>query len=156
MSGFEVAAIGMSVAGAGLSAYGQMQQGRYASQAAMFEQQQLQTQARMYRTAADQAEARRREELTSNIETIGALRAGRGVGATSPTAMAIFNKTISDAEEDIATERVNYLTRADLSERAGIMAERKARTSMLAGQIGAASTIFSTGASIAGKYAYRT
>jgi hypothetical protein len=70
--------------------------------------------------------------------------------------MAIFDKTVSDAEGDIATERVNYLTRADLSERAGIMAERKARTSLLAGQIGAASTIFNTAGNIAGKYAYRT
>jgi hypothetical protein len=155
MSGFEAVGLGMTLAGAGLSAFSKVQQGQEASRAALFEQQQLQTQAMQFRTAADQAEAKRREELTSNIETIAAIRAGRGVGATSPTAMAIFDKTVSDAEGDIATERVNYLTRADLSERAGIMAERKARTSLLAGYVGAGADILSTGAKLAG-YAYGT
>ena len=145
MSGMEVA-MAMAVGGSALSARGSIMQGREASMAAQFEQQQLQTQARMLRTAADQSEARRREETTSAIETIAALRAGRGVGASSPTATAIYDKVIEDSQRDIATERANYMTKADLSSRAALMAERKARYSLLAGNLQAGATLLGTGA----------
>lgn len=151
MSGMEVAIpVAMAVGGSGLSAAGSIMQGRESSRAAAFEQQQLETQARMLRTAADQSEARRREETTSAIETIAALRAGRGVGSGSPTAMAIYDKVIEDSGRDIAIERVNYATRADLSDRAALMAQRKARYSLLAGDLQAGATLLNTGAKIAG------
>lgn len=150
----QVAPIAMAVGGAAMSAYGSIQQGREAARASAFEQQQLQTQARMLRTAADQSEARRREQTTSAIETIAALRAGRGVGAASPTAMAIYDKVIEDSQSDIGIERTNFLTKADLSNRAALMAQRKARTSLLSGYLSAGSTMLNTGARVmsAGKY----
>jgi hypothetical protein len=70
-------------------------------------------QAQELRTAQAQAETARREELTSSLETIMAIRAGRGVGEGSPTGMAIANKLISDTVSDIRTERVGYMSAID-------------------------------------------
>lgn len=142
MSGFEILPVIMA-AGSVASAAGTTMQGKAASEAALFEQQQLQIQEQQNRTAAEQAEARRREELTRNLETIQAIRAGRGVGAASPTGRAIFDDIILDAERDFLTERSNYLTAADLSSRAATMAGRKAQTSLLAGYLGGASDLAS-------------
>lgn len=139
------------VAGTAAQGVSQIMQGNAQSQAAQFEQQQLKVQEQQTRTAAEQAEARRREELTANLETIQSIRAGRGVGTNSPTGMAILTDTTHDAERDIVSERSNYLTKADLSSRAAEMAGRKAQTSLLAGYLGAASTVGSTAGKLYGQ-----
>lgn len=134
-------------------------QGQARSEAAAFEQQQLlgqqeqlRVQAENTRIAADQAEARRREGLVSNIESIQSIRAGRGVGSASPTGMAILDSIITNTSRDIGTERYNYLAKADQSrmesDNAGLaaqMAGRKARTSLMAGYLDAAGTVASAG-----------
>lgn len=143
-----------TVAGGALSAYGSSMAGKEAARAAEFEKQQLEIQAQTAKTAADQAEARRREELTSNLETIQAIRAGRGVGSNSPTGQAILTSAIDTQERDIGIERANYLVKADLSRRAAELAGRKAKTSLLAGNIGAGADIFGTIAKGTGLLAY--
>lgn len=142
------------VAGSATAAYGHSMAGQEASRAAEFEQQQLQIQSQTSRTAADQAEARRRDELTSNLETIQAIRAGRGVGAGAPGETALLTSVIDRQERDIGIERFNYMQKADLSSRAAEMLGRKARTSLLAGDLAVASDIFGAGARVAGIYAY--
>lgn len=111
------------------------------SAAAEFEQQQYQQAAQANRTAAAQDEAARRRELTSNLESIMAIRAGRGVGEASPTALAIYDNATSIAENDIAASKTNYAAKADLADRAAFLSGRKAQTSLLAGNLGAVSTI---------------
>ncbi len=64
-----------------------------------------------------------------------------GVGASSPTAMAIYDSTIDKSEDDIAASKANYAAKADLASRASILSGRKASTSLLAGALGAASSI---------------
>jgi hypothetical protein len=149
-------AIAATVAGAATQAAGSIMAGREQSAAAQFEQQQLDIQSKTAMIAADQAEAKRREELTSNLETIQAIRAGRGVGANSPTGEAILTSATDDAESDIATERFNARQKADLSSRAAEMAGRKARTSLLAGYVGAGADILSGVGKAASIYAYPT
>lgn len=149
-------AIAATVAGGALSAVGSVMSGREQSRAAAFEKQQLDIQSKTALIAADQAEARRREELTSNLETIQAIRAGRGVGSNSPGGQAILTSVIDDQESDIATERFNYLQKSDISRRASEMAGRKARTSLLAGYIGAGADILGSVGKAAGTYAYPT
>lgn len=156
MSGLEpvalaTAAVG-TVGGGVVQAIGANQSGVETARAAEFEKQQLEIQAQTARTNADQAEARRREELTSNLETIQAIRAGRGVGSASPTGTAILGSTVDSQERDITAERVNYLTKADLSRRAAELADRKARTSLLAGQLTAGAGILSTVSKAASLY----
>lgn len=157
MSGLEAIPLMMMIgtaAGGATSAFGSIMAGREQSRAADFERQQLEIQAQTSLTAADQMEARRREELTSNLETIQAIRAGRGVGSNSPTGEAILTSAITDEESDIATERFNLRQKSDLSRRAAIMAGRKSRTSLLAGDLSAASSIFSAATRAGSIYAY--
>jgi hypothetical protein len=150
-------AIPALIASTAITAGSQVMQGQARAEAAAFEQQQLlgqqeqlRVQAENTRIAADQAEARRREGLVSNIESIQSIRAGRGVGSASPTGMAILDSIIGNAERDIGTERYNYLAKADQSrmesDNAGLastMAGRKARTSLMAGYLDAAGTVAS-------------
>ena len=160
MSGLEpfliAGAAAATVGGTALSAAGSNLAGQESARAAEFERQQLEIQSQTARTAADQAEEQRRKELVSNMETIQAIRAGRGVGASSPTGQAILTSAIEEEERGIRIERANYLSKADLSRRASELAGRKARTSLLAGQLEAGSTIFSGVAKAASLYAYPT
>lgn len=152
----------MAVVGGGLNAAGTFLSAREQSRASAFEASQLDSQAaeldrqsQEYRIAGDQAEAKRRNELTSSLETIMAIRAGRGVGEASPTAMAIYDSTISDANSAVQTERYNYLSKAETARisannarlSAGL-ARKRAKTSMLAGIIGAGADLATTGSSI--------
>ena len=150
-----VIAIGATVAGTAMQAYGSAMAGREQSRTAEFEKQQLLVAEQQNRTAAMESEARRREELTASLENIQALRAGRNTGAYSPTGKAILTSTIEDVERDILIERANYLTRADLSRRAAEMASRRAKTSLLAGYLGAGEAVASGAAKI-GNYFYQT
>lgn len=150
--------IGAAVAGGGLKAAGSVMEGRERSRAQAFESESLlgqsadySRQEQEYRIAAAQTETQRRTELTSSLETIAAIRAGRGVGASSPTGMAIFNNLVQDEERDIRTERLNYLTRAEQSriaaknaKTASSLAKRQAKMSLIGGFVGAAADIANT------------
>ena len=138
-------AIASMAIGSATSAVGSIMSGREKSAAAQFESQQYQQQADAARTAAMQDETQRRRQLTSGLETIQALRAGRGVGATSPTAMAIYNTGVNQSEDDIQASRANYTQKADLASRAAYLSERRASSSLLAGYMGAASSIAGAG-----------
>lgn len=131
------------IAGTALSATSRMVQAGQQSAAAEFESQQYAQQAEAAKTASMQEEAQRRRDLTSNLEAIQAIRAGRGVGASSPTAQAIYGNVIDRSEDDIAASKANYAAKADLASRASILSERKAQTSLLAGALGAASDVAS-------------
>lgn len=141
MSGLEPIAIAALVGGTALSATSQVMGGYEKAAAAEFEADQYRTQAQQARTAAAQDEAAKRRDLTSNLEAVQAIRAGRGVGSASPTGMAIFDNAVNLSEDDIATSRANYLSKADLSNRASILSSRKASGSILAGYIGGATAV---------------
>lgn len=132
------------IIGTAASAGSQLMAAGQQSAAAEFESQQYAQQAQAARTASLQDETARRRDLTSNLETIQAIRAGRGVGSGSPTAMAIYDSTIDKSEDDIATSKSNYAAKADLASRASILSQRKSSTSLLAGTLGAAGTIASS------------
>jgi hypothetical protein len=144
MSGLEVPAF-MLIAGTAASAGGQLMAAGEKSAAADFEQQQYRQQSEAMRTASLQDETARRRDLDSNLQTIQAIRAGRGVGSGSPTAMAIYDSTISRSEDDIAASKANYAAKADLAQRAALLAGRKSQTSLLAGTLGAIGTVGSAG-----------
>jgi hypothetical protein len=142
-------AIAASVAGGLGSAASSIMQGREQSRAASFEQQQLRIQEQQTRTAAAQQEASRREELTASIETIQAMRAGRGLSSQSPTGLAIIRDVESEAMDDMRTERLNTLLRADQSRMLANLAGRRARTSLLAGYLGGAAELGATAGRLA-------
>lgn len=105
--------------------------------AAKFEEQQMRIQEQQYRTAASRDEATRRQELNSQIGTIMAIRAGRGVGQFSPTGVTILDDLTERSEGDIGTNKANLLTRADQSRMGADFAARKARMSMVSGGLSA-------------------
>lgn len=129
------------IIGTAAAAGGQLMAAGERSAAAEFEQQQYEAQAYATRTAALQDETARRRDLASNLETIMSIRAGRGVGEGSPTAMAIYDNAINKSEEDIAASKANYAAKADLAQRASFLSGRKASSSLLAGDLSAIGTI---------------
>lgn len=137
-------AIPALIIGTAASVGGQFMAAGEKSAAADFEKQQYDQQVQVNRTAAAQDEAARRRDLTSNLESIQAIRAGHGVGAGSPTGLAIYDNLIRNSEDDIAASKANYAAKADLAQRASILSARKASTSLLAGDLGAVSTIGSS------------
>ena len=131
----------MTLVGAGVSAVGHMAQAGEQARGHKLQEQQLRIQERTTRTAADQAEAERRKNLVDSLQAIAAIRAGRGVGMTSPTGMAFLQSEIDTAQSDIVTERTNYLARADSFRLAAGEARRGARFSLLKGAVGAAGAL---------------
>lgn len=136
-----LAMLAVSAVGTVLQATGQVMAAREQSRAAKFEQEQLQRQEQNQRTAAAQAEARRREELTSQLGTIQAIRAGRGVAGGSPTGMAILTEVASDGTRDAQQASLNNLMAADSSRMSASMAGRKAQYTLLGGYLGAGATL---------------
>lgn len=143
MSGMEAIAIGAAVGGSALNAFSSVQRGQEEARAAQFEQEQFKVREQQTRTAAAQEEAQRRRELTASMETIQSIRAGRGVGQSSPTGLAILEDARVDSERDIGTIRTNAATAADMARRSGEIAGQRARTSLLSGNVSGASSIFS-------------
>lgn len=135
----------VATVGAGaMQAVGTLASAGQASAAADFEADQYRIQAQQQRTAAAQEEAQRREELTSNLETIQAIRAGRGVGSNSPTGNAILTSTTEDEMRDMRIARLNMLERADLSQRAAFLSRRRGQTSLLTGNLSAGADILNS------------
>lgn len=126
-------------------ATGSIMSGIEKSSAAAFEQQQYKIQQQQYQTAAAQDEAKRRQELTSAIDTITSIRAGRGVGQSSPTGVAILDDITRKGERDIDIAQSSYLTKADQARMAADMAERRSRMALVAGDLGAIGNIAGLG-----------
>jgi hypothetical protein len=158
MSGLEpiaIAAIASTAAGTATSVYGQQMAGAEAERSAKFEAQQLDRQSQAYMTQAGQEEAKRRNDLESSLETIQAIRAGRGVGLDSPTGQAIMSSTTGRAEDDITTAKSNIFGRASNAELAASETRRRGSAAGLAADIGSLTTVASGLSKIAtaGRYA---
>lgn len=165
MSGMEplaIASIASSAIGAGASIYGavsgsenaaksgaaqakalgatkdaQLLAAQEQSKAFEFEGAQGDLQAQRYRSAAAADEAQRRTELQSSLETIQAIRAGRGLDLDSPTGRAITRGVTATAEDNIMTSKNNYLLNSAQSELGAELSRRKARYALLAGDASA-------------------
>lgn len=141
-------AIGAAVVGGTTKAFGSVMAGQERAAAQKFEAQQAERESEIHRIAGAQAETRRREHLTSSLETIMAIRAGRGVGEASPTALAAGGEIISDESRDIRGERLTHLSRADQERMKAQMLRRQSKMSLLSGYIGAVGDVASSAFSI--------
>lgn len=99
--------------GALIQGVGGLFQGLTNATAYQAEARQLKEEEATARAAAVQAEAQQRRQLLATIASQDALRAARGGSMTSGTALSIYGDTVSEANKDIATTRLNYLTKAD-------------------------------------------
>ena len=135
---------------AAVSTYSAVQQGEAQAEAAKAAQKQHQMREEAQRTAALQDEAARREELMSRLSTIDAIRAGRGLSGTSPTALVIRDDVTDDAMRDMGISRLNTLNGAESSRQAGIQEGRNARAALNIGYTRAAGSLLDFGAGAIG------
>lgn len=92
------------------------------------------------RTAAAQDELQRRRQLKATLSAQTAIRAGRGVELFGGgTGEAIRDRTIAEAEEDIQTSKLNYLSRARRFDLAADKASNDSTAALLGGVGNAAS-----------------
>lgn len=87
----------LGLAGSLVGAVGQMQASNYAAA-------QSDKQAAVGRVQADQIDSSYREELNSTIANIRTIRASAGVGANSPTGMAVEARQAATSERDRAID----------------------------------------------------
>ncbi|BEV44423.1 hypothetical protein [Afipia carboxidovorans] len=108
-------AIGLSLAGAGLSAAGEISKARGQAAGYQFQEAQAQRKAAAARVAADQTDAALREELTTTLGNIGAIRAAAGIDPSSPTTDAIMQREtlISDRNRMIKVGNLNSQAEAN-------------------------------------------
>ncbi len=97
-----------------------------------------------------QDEAARREELASNLSSIEAIRAGRGLSQTSPTALVIRDDLTNDAMDDMRVSRLNILNGAESARQSAEQAGKAASNALTAGYLGAGRSLLDFGTSMAG------
>lgn len=154
--GFEVAALALSAVSTAVGAYSSIQQGKAQAAALSYEQQQHQQREEQLRTRAMQDEAARREELASNLSTIDAIRAGRGLSQTSPTALVIRDDVTGEAMDDMRISRLNILNGAESERQAGAQAGRAASNALTSGYLRAGSSLLDFGVRTADRYSGST
>jgi len=146
--------MGLTVAGAATKAFAERRQGQAQKAALDYQAQQQRAQAEYTHIQGLQDEAGRRNALTSSLETMNSIIAGRGVGLASPTNEAILTSAADRGETDIGSSKLGYTakeaqlkTGAELSTQQGAFAEQ-------AGNLSALSTIVGAGAATSNLYNY--
>lgn len=136
----------MAAVSTAVSVYSSVKQGQAQSAALKAQQQQQQQREQQLRTQALQDEAARREELTSQMSTIDAIRAGRGLSGTSPTALVIKDDVTSDAMDNMRVSRLNILNGAESSRQSAAQSGSAASTALTTGYLGATTSLLDFGA----------
>lgn len=143
-----LAAGGAAIQGAS-SIFAGREQARQAKTQAAWQAQELKIQSEENKIAAAQDEAARRRELTYSLQTIEAIRAGRGTGSGSPTAATIQDDVTETASRDMRSSRLNFLRAADQSSRQAAFSlsegNRAARSAQIGGLLGAVSAGINAG-----------
>jgi hypothetical protein len=124
----------------GISGAAQQMAAKEQSDALEFEARQQELQGKRIRSAAAADEAARRTDLESSLETIQAMRVGRGLDLDSPTGKAIMAGATDTAERNIMTSRGNYMISAAQSDLQAELSRRKARYTLLTGDASAKAT----------------
>jgi hypothetical protein len=133
--GLQAVAVAASALSTAVGVYGSVQQGQAQAEQARYQQRQQQLREEQLRTQAMQDETARREALTANLNTIAAVRAGRGLSQTSPTALVIRDDVTNDAMDAMHTSRLNILNGAESARQAGIQAGNTADSAASSGWI---------------------
>lgn len=141
-----MAALVMTAASAAVSAYGSIKQGEAQSEQMQYQQRQQQLREEQLRTRAMQDETARREALAAQMSTIDAVRAGRGLSQTSPTALVIRDDVTDDAMDAMRVSRLNILNGAEAERQAAIQSGNAASNALTTGYLGAGKSLLDFGA----------
>ncbi len=138
----------LSAVSTAVGVYSSIKQGEAQSAALKAQQQQQQQREQQLRTQALQDEAARREELTSQLSTIDAIRAGRGNSLTSPTALTIRDDVTNDAMDNMRVSRLNILNGAESARQSAEQSGAAASTALTSGYMRGATSLLDFGASM--------
>lgn len=144
--GMETVAIAAAAVSTAVGTYSSVKQGQAQSAALKAQQQQQQQREQQLKTKAMQDEAARREELVANLNTAAAIRAGRGLSQSSPTALVIRDDLTDDAMDDMRISRLNILNGAESARQQAEQYGSAASTALTAGYLGAGKSLLDFGA----------
>ena len=134
------AVIGAAVLGAGANIAG----GIAANSQAKTEAAQYEQNARLAKTAANQEEVIRREDLLSTLSSVRAIRTSRGLDPSSPTGQAIGERLTLQAERGIGAERLNALNQAQAYRTQAAITRSQGKTALLTGFLKAGTGLLGT------------
>lgn len=141
-----IASVGSTVvSGVGAIAQGNAQAAAYKAQA-----EEMERQRQAARTQALQEETQRRQQLLSDLSTIDAVRAGRGLAADSPSGATIRSGVREDALTDLANIQDSATLKDDALRRAALQARSDASSARLGGFLGAGTSLLTAGSRLAG------
>jgi hypothetical protein len=145
--GIETALLVAAVAGAGASAYGQIQQGKERDRAAVAQGQELSMQAGQEEDAADATAERYRRAAKAQVGEAQAALSASGVSSDEGSALRIQEQIIKDSESDALNTILSGERRGGTLSRQAEEVRRQGRSAKTAGYIGAAGTLLSTASS---------
>jgi hypothetical protein len=154
MSGMEILGAGLTVAGAATKAFADRRQGQAQKAALDYQAQQQRAQAEYTQIQGQQDAAGRRNALTSSLENMNAIIAGRGVGLASPTNAAITTGVVDRGERDIASAALGYQAKASQLTTGAQLSTQQGAFAETAGNLAAVSDIVGAGAGITNLYTY--
>jgi len=136
---------GLTVAGAFMNAKNQRMQGRAQQRALQYQAQQQRLQADYANIQEKQTEGQQRDSLTTSLEHIAVIQAGRGVGTASPTVGAINENIVDRAERDVATSRLGFEAKKAALRSGATLAEQEGELAVKAGDRAAIATMLGAG-----------
>lgn len=136
--------IALTAASTVMSVAGGVQQANYAKAESKFQENQLNDAARDELLAGVQEETQRRKELNDTLSTITAMRSGRGLSLSSPSARRIEKVSISNVGRDIGIAKTNSMIRSDSYLKRAQAARIKGKSTAQSAMMGGVSDAFST------------
>jgi hypothetical protein len=134
-------AIPLAIAGAGLSAAGSMQQAQGQAQSYAAQAEAKQQQAYIGKIKATQVDSAYRDELSTTLANIDAIRAAAGASMTSPTGMAIKAREEEVSDRSRRTQVFNIMEQVYADRDAARLYEANAKTALTSGYMNAAGGI---------------
>ena len=125
-----------------LETIGTIGEGQAAKAEGEFLEQQHKRNAQLGKIKANQTEAFRRTELRETLGTIDAVRASRGVSATSPTGVAIRRGVTDAATTSLSSELLNIRQGIESSNLAARFAKSRGNSALTASGIRAGASVF--------------
>jgi hypothetical protein len=136
-------AAGMSLVGAGLSAYSAYEKGAASAYADEYQAQRLEKSAQVGRVKAVQTSAQMTERLNDTLGNIDAVRAAAHDDPTSPTGAAIRDTAEARGVRAKTITVDNILEQAQQDEADAAYERGAAKYAMMGGEIGAGASLFS-------------
>lgn len=146
------AAAALSIAGAGFKAVGSVAKGYGDKAASDFEAERATRAVELGRIKADQTDATMREELSTQLANIDAIRSSANVVTDSPTGMAVKARETELSDRERKTRLLNIRSQVASDEAAATFKRRSGNLSLAMGYIGAGAEL---GGGIGAAYARR-